>query len=196
MHVGVAHHFGWAILVSATDDHRIADRRRVELVETGLPAAPIHHRGGAHDMHDEGTPLDDDALGALVQSVRASVESHTAAALDELSDALDEPVRTLSVRGWPVDFPVDVSALRRPPFESRADSVMYCQVFADDATRRGWAVHHFDAKTVESEAGVLLGDGGALLTSQRSEIGPPWNKDHRLAFAATIVAARSAAGTL
>ena len=72
MDVGVAHHLGWAVLVTASADHEVVDRRRVELVEPGLPAAPIHHEGGAHELHRTGAPLDDEALAALVARVRAS----------------------------------------------------------------------------------------------------------------------------
>jgi hypothetical protein len=35
--VGIAHHLGWAVVVAASDDGSVADRRRIELVEPGLP---------------------------------------------------------------------------------------------------------------------------------------------------------------
>ena len=60
MRLGLAHHFGWATAVTADDDHAVIDRRRIELIEPGLPAAPIHHLGGPHEMHLDGPPLDDD----------------------------------------------------------------------------------------------------------------------------------------
>ncbi len=71
---------------------------------------------------------------------------------------------------------------------------MYRQVLAEAALDRGWVVHRFDASTIEQVAVDELGDGGAHLTEQRSILGPPWNKDHRVAFAAAIVAARAHAG--
>ncbi|HLV72093.1 hypothetical protein [Actinomadura hallensis] len=39
MHVGMAHHYGWAVAVTASPGHRVADRRRTELIEPGVPAA-------------------------------------------------------------------------------------------------------------------------------------------------------------
>lgn len=33
MRLGVAHHFGWAVAVTASDEHRVEDRRRIELIE-------------------------------------------------------------------------------------------------------------------------------------------------------------------
>ncbi len=188
MRLGIAHHYGWAVAVAATDDHEVADRRRIELIEPGLPAAPIHHEGGAHAMHQRGEPLDDDALAALVAEVRASVVRATSAALDELSAALPEPVVSLAVRAWAADFPEDVAIQRRVPYESRADSVMYCQVLAQLASDRGWAVHPYDAKTVEADAvRVLGGRADEVLHGPRARLGPPWSKDHRMALAATIV---------
>jgi hypothetical protein len=192
MRVGIAHHLGWAIVVTATADHDVVDRRRIELLEPGLPAAPIHHDGGAHELHRSGPPLDDGALAALVAKVRASAVGTTAAALDELVAALPAPIVSLSVRAWPPDFPDDIASQRRVPYESRADSVMYCQVLAELARHRGWAVHEYDAKSVEAEAAALLVDrADDVLQGPRKRLGAPWSKDHRMALAATIVSARA-----
>ena len=152
MRLGIAHHFGWAVAVTASADHEVVDRRRIELIEPGLPAAPIHHEGGPHPLHQPAEPLDDDALAALVAEVRASAIRATSAALDELATALPEPIVSMSLRAWPADFPEDIAVQRRVPYESRADSVMYCQVLAELAHDRGWAVHLYDAKDVEADA--------------------------------------------
>src|SRR6185312_9314588 len=69
MRVGIAHHFGWAVAVTASSDHDVVDRRRIELIEDGVPNAPVHHMGGAHAMHGTSKVLDDDALAALVAKV-------------------------------------------------------------------------------------------------------------------------------
>jgi len=190
MRVGIAHHLGWAVAVTASADHAVADRRRIELIEPGLPPAPIHHEGGPHSLHRSGDPLDDDALAALVAHVRASVVRAAAVALDELATAVPEAITALSVRAWPSDFPDDIAVLRRVPYESRADSVMYCQVLAAAARDRGWVVHPFDAKTVEDQATLILGTRAHdVLHGPRARLGPPWSKDHRMALAATIVEA-------
>jgi hypothetical protein len=189
MRIGIAHHYGWAVAVVATGDHHVADRRRVELIAPGLPAAPVHHEGGAHELHRHGDPLDDSQLAALVAEVRASVVACSSAALDELASAADSPVEAISVRDWPDNFPTDIAVLRRAPYESRADSVMYCQVLAELADRRGWAVHRYDAKTAEADAARLLGDrADDVLVGPRARLGAPWTKDHRIALAATVVA--------
>jgi hypothetical protein len=186
--VGIAHHFGWAVAVTATPDYEVVDRRRIELVEPGLPAAPIHHEGGFHEMHASGDPLDDAGLAALVANVRESAVRMTGASLDELVAALSAPITPLAIRAWPPNFPEDIATQRRPPCESRADSVMYCQVLSDVVARRGWRIRSYDAKTVESDMVAILGPRAKdVLHGPRNALGPPWSKDHRIALAATIV---------
>src|SRR3954447_21979927 len=82
MHLGIADHLGWAVAVTASADHAVVDRRRMELLEAGLPGAPIHY---------EGTLLDVAAAAALVTKVRASAVRTSSAALDALAAALPEP---------------------------------------------------------------------------------------------------------
>jgi hypothetical protein len=109
-------------------------------------------------------------------------------ALDELVVALPEPIVSMSLRAWPADFPRDIAVQRRVPYESRADSVMYCQVLAELALERGWAVHRYDSRAVEGEAVRILGERAhEVLHGPRAKLGPPWSKDHRMALAATIV---------
>ena len=189
MRLGIAHHLGWAVAVVADDDHQVVERRRIDLGGPGLPAAPIHHEGGAHPMHRTGPELDDAALAALVAEVRDSAVSTTAAALDELASELPGKVASISLRAWPEDFPTDIAVLRQIPFESRADSVMYRQVLAELARERGWSVHLFDAKDVEAEASAVLGDRAHdVLHGPKARLGAPWTKDHRIALAATVLA--------
>ena len=183
--LGIAHHFGWAVAVTASADHEVVDRRRIELIEPGMATAPIHHEGKA---------LEDDALAVLVAQVRASATRATAAALDDLVTGLPEPIVSMSLRAWSPDFPEDLATQRRVPFESRADSVMYRQVLADVARARGWGLHLYDAKDVEDEAvSILGGRADEVLNGPRATLGAPWSKDHRMALAATIVAGEDSA---
>ncbi len=192
MRVGVAHHLGWAVWVTATNDHVVADRRRVELVDDELPAAPIHHRGGAHEMHASNGTLDDEELEALVAEVRSTVRRLTAAALDELVWSVEGSIESISLRDWPSDFPDEIETQRKPPYESQADSIMYREILAELAIERGWSVHRFNAAQIETQAAAILGERTEeVLHGPRANLGPPWNKDHRIALAATIVASAS-----
>jgi hypothetical protein len=180
MRVGVADHLGWAIAVTASADHAVVDRRRIELIEPGLSAAPIHY---------ESRRLDVAATAALVAKVRASVVRATSAALDELETALPAPVRSVSLRALPPDFPDDIAVQRRTPYEARADAIMYRQELAELAHARGWEVHFYDAKAVVGQAARRLADrADEILRGPRATLGPPWTKDHRIALAAAIMA--------
>jgi hypothetical protein len=181
--LGIADHLGWAVAVTASADHRVVDRRRIELVEPGVSAAPIHY---------ESARLDVAATAALVARVQASVAGATSAALDEIAAAVPEPIVSISLRTWPPDFPDDIAVQRRPPWEARADAVMYRQILAELADARGWAVHLYRAQDVEGQAaGALAGRADAVLRGPRATLGPPWTRDHRIALAATVAAGRS-----
>jgi hypothetical protein len=180
MRVGIADHLGWAVAVTSSADHQVVDRRRIELVEEGVTAAPIHY---------DSARLDVAATAVLVAEVRASVRRAAAVALDDLSRDLPSQVESISLRTWPMDFPDDIAVQRRPPYEARADAIMYRQVLADLAHERGWPVHLYDAKQVVGAATLVLGErADDVLQGPRATLGPPWTKDHRTALAATIVA--------
>jgi hypothetical protein len=182
LRLGIADHFGWAVAVTAAADHGVIDRRRIELLEPGMPSAPIHH---------EGKGLDDERVGAMVAAVRSSVARAASASFDALEGALSNPITSISLRSLPTDFPTTIAVQRRVPYEARADAVMYREVLCEVATSRGWRIHFYDAKTVEQEAAAMLaGAADAVLRGPRDRLGPPWAKDHRVALAATIVAGR------
>ena len=179
MRLGIADHFGWAVAVTASADHEVVDRRRIELVEPGVTAAPIHY---------DSARLDVAATAALVAKVRASVVRATSAAFDEITTGLPAPVVSISLRTWPPDFPDDIAVQRRSPYEARADAIMYRQVLSELAHARNWRVHLYDAKHVEGLARSMLAErADAILDGPRATLGPPWTKDHRTALAATIV---------
>jgi hypothetical protein len=178
--LGVADHLGWAVAVTAAADHSVVDRRRIDLVEPGVSAAPIHY---------ESRRLDVAATAALVAAVRASVVRACSAALDDLAGALPAPVVSISLRSWPTDFPDDIAVQRRAPYEARADAIMYRHLLAEFARARGWEIHCYDAKHVEAQATDLLGErADEILRGPRATLGPPWTQDHRAALAATVVA--------
>jgi hypothetical protein len=178
--LGIADHLGWAVAVTASGDHELVDRRRIELIEPGISPAPIHY---------ESRRLDVATTVALVAKVRASVVRASSAALDEVAAALPAPVRSISLRAWPLDFPDDIAVQRRVPYEARADAIMYRQELAELAHARDWEVQVFDAKAVVGQAVRMLGErADEVLQGPRAALGPPWTKDHRIALAATIVA--------
>ena len=180
MRLALADHFGWAVAVTASADHAVVDRRRIELVEPGVCQAPIHY---------ESRRLDVAETRALVDQVRASVARAAAAAFDELAATLPAGIESLSLRIWPPDFPDDIAVQRRAPYEARADAIMYRQELAELAHARGWEVELYDAKAVIAQAAALLGERAEeVLDGPRAVLGPPWTRDHRIALAATVLA--------
>ena len=173
--MGITHHLGWAVAVTPSADHEVVDRRRIELIEPGTPAAPIEHETKA---------LDGDASARMVAEVRASALRAKSASLDQLAASLPEPIVSISLRAWPANFPDDIVVQRRPPYESMADSIMYCQVLSRSVhTCAAGRVHPFDAKAVEAQAARILGArAGDVLHGLRATLGPPWTKDHRIAL--------------
>lgn len=183
LHVGIYDHFGWAVAITASRDYDVVDRRRIDLLEPGVPSAPIHHPG-------QGLSLDE--VRALVARVRASAERRTAVSLDALTAALPRPIASVHLRALPGAFPTDIAVQLRPPYEARADAIMYRQVIAAVAGARGWAVEFYDARTAEADAATILAErADDVLRGPRKRLGPPWTKDHRTALAAIILKTKS-----
>ena len=183
--IGVSDHGGWAVLVTATRDGTLLDRRRVDLVDEDLPKLPHHHDA-------QGLPLDEAV--ALVERVRASAERHAAAALEAV--AMTTPrIAGVALRKLQ-DLPATIAErLENYRAQNVADWVMYRSAMAWAANARGWPVHWYDAKKVLGEAGRALGVESfeSHFLGLRKVVGPPWDQDHKIAIAAAIVAANSLA---
>ncbi|MCB9594924.1 MAG: hypothetical protein H6719_19535 [Sandaracinaceae bacterium] len=183
--VGVADHNGWAILVTATGDATFVDRRRVELVEEGLPCMPYHH-----DAQRLPTP---DAV-ALVERVAASAKRCAEARLEELDAGLPGRIAGIALRVCPALPPTIEERLADYFAQNNADPVMYRTALAEAAIARGWRVCWYRKATVHADASEALGaDLDAVLSQLGASLGPPWQKDHRMAMAAAVLAARGLA---
>jgi hypothetical protein len=176
---GTYDHAGWAVVVCVADG-RVVDRRRIELIEPGLPCFAYHH--GA-----QGLPIDEGV--ALVERVRASAVRCAGPALD----ALPAGVAAIALRKSPKLPPTVAERIQSYYAQTRADGVMYRDVLAEAAKARGWSVYEYEPKTVLGQAAKALGlrDITPLMNEFGKALGPPWQKDHRLATAAAIVAAGS-----
>jgi hypothetical protein len=172
--IGISDHGGWAVLVTVSRDGEILDRRRVELVDDSLPALPHHHEGQA-------LPVDEAV--ALVERVRALAERHAALALDAVTLSVSR-ILGVALRSLPQLPPTIPERLKNYRARNVADWVMYRQALASAAEARGYPVYWYDAKKVLEAACDFL--------DVRRAVGPPWNKDHKLAMAAAIVTGRRA----
>ena len=179
--VGVSDHGGWAVLVTVARDGTLLDRRRVELVDEDLPALPHHHEG-------QGLPLDEAV--ALVERVRVSAERHAVLALDTVTMAVRR-ILGVALRNCPQLPPTIAERIKDYRARNVADWVMYRKALASAAEARGWPVHWYDAKSVLGAARQALGveNLDAHFLQVRRAVGPPWDKDHKLAMVAAIVTA-------
>ena len=181
--IGVSDHGGWAVLVTVAVDGRLLDRRRVELVDEGLPTIPHHHEG-------QTMPLDEAV--ELIERVRVSADRHAKLALDAVAMAVPSGILGVALRECPRWLPPTVVE-RIKDYRARnvADWVMYRKALAAEAEVRGWAVHWYDAKKVFDAASraLRIENLDAHFLQVRRSVGPPWGKDHRVAMAAAILAA-------
>jgi hypothetical protein len=182
--IGVSDHGGWAVLVTATGAGTLLDRRRVELVSENLPKIPHHSEGQALPLHE---------AVALVERVRVSAERHAKLGLEAVAMTLPGRIFGVALRRCPALPPTIAERIKDYRAQNVADWVMYRKALAAAAEARGWAVHWYDSKKVFDAASQALAienlDDAYFLELRRS-IGPPWGKDHKMAMAAAIVAAR------
>ncbi len=179
--IGVSDHGGWAVLVTVARDGTLLDRRRVELVDEGLPKIP-------HHSDCQRLPIDEAVK--LVERVRVSAEKHAALALDAVTMAMPR-ILGVALRKCPPLPPTIAECIKDYRAQNNADWVMYRMALASAAEARGWPVHWFDAKSVLAAAReALRGENlDAHFLQVRRTIGPPWNNDHKLAMAAAVVTA-------
>jgi len=182
--IGVSDHGGWAVLVTVAGNRTLLDRRRVELVDEGLPKIPHHSEGQTLPIHE---------AVELVERVRLSAERHAKLALDAVATAVPPEIIGVALRECPAWLPSTISErIKDYRAQNVADWVMYRRALAAAAEARGWAVHWYDARKVLLSASEALGiaDFDAHFLQLRRSVGPPWDKDHKVAMAAAIVAAK------
>jgi hypothetical protein len=179
--VGVSDHFGWAAFVTV-EAGAILDRRRVELVDQGLPSDPHHHKA-------QTLPLKEGL--ALIERVRVSAERRAKLALDDVEGAVDARIHGIAMRKCPPLPPTVAERIKDYRAMCVADSVMYRNELADAAEARGWRVHWYETKTVFDIAGAVLGVGDfeAHFQKLKKSLGAPWGRDQKLAMAGALAAA-------
>jgi hypothetical protein len=179
--VGVADHHAGADLVTVIANGQVVDRRRIELIDPGLPMFPHHHEA-------QGLPPAEGVR--LVEKVAASAARNAHDVLATLAKSLDVPVDGLVLRAIP-PLPATI-AERIADYRAQnvADPVMYRMALAEAARARKWAVLWYEKKDVFREAADALGldDIEPHLTAIGKALGAPWRASHKMATAAAISA--------
>lgn len=186
--VGVADHNGWAVCVTVAASRGlpvVIDRRRIDLIEPGVPSQPYHHETVGMPRPEAET---------LVLRVRESVMRTTLARLSELRDELQPrcTMVAMALRIPPLEYvPATVAEAHESyPVMCRADAMMYHDALCSAAGRLSLAValHNRGEEIVRAadRFSVSLQKLERFLQTTGERLGPPWRKEHRLAATAAI----------
>jgi hypothetical protein len=183
--VGFSTHSGWAVAIVAGldgDGHlRVADRRRVELIDGALPRQAYH----------AAKALPPGQADALVERVERAI---TARAVDVLSEMRTGPVPIVAVAvvGEPREIPDVATVLASHARMHACEGEQYRRAIVEAAGELGLATHRAGpaalAGLVAAELGWAPGRAERELAAVRAELGPPWQQDHKHAALAALLA--------
>jgi hypothetical protein len=197
--VSVADHTGWAHLVCVAargNVPAVIARRRVALIDQGLPTLPYEH---------ETTAMTEDEANAVIAEVRRSIATRTSDALRRVLIEL-APAHTavaLAIRKPPFDaLPATVAAVRTSHrLLCAADGMLYQLAICRAARQLELEVHlrrrGEEAAGAARQLGVTPAEIEEFVSRIGRPAGPPWTQEHRRAYAAGIaVLAAHARGRL
>jgi hypothetical protein len=162
----------------------VLDRRRVTLCPDELPRQAYHAAQG----------LPRSRAAALVAEVEAAVTRTTTAVVDELVAVATARGRLVAVAviGRPRDRPGLDDALANHSMLHAAEGELYRAALDEAADGRGIPVIPAAPNGTIAEAAAAIGRTGADLTARlaglRTELGAPWQADHKAATAAALMA--------
>jgi hypothetical protein len=165
----------------------VVERRRVTLIDAGLPTLPYHH---------ESLAMREDEANALIARVRQSIAACTSralhAAVNDLAPAYS--VVALAIREPPFpELPETVATVRQSyQLQCAADGMMYQHALCRAARDLGLDVDLCRRGEETARAAVRLDihpdDVESFVSSTGRPAGPPWTQEHRRAYAAGIAA--------
>jgi hypothetical protein len=188
--ISVADHAGWAHLVCVAAPGNmpaVVERRRVTLIDAGLPTLPYHH---------ESISMREDEANAQIARVRRSIAGCTSRALHGVLTDLTPayPVVALAIREPPfAELPETVAAVRQSyRLQCAADGMMYQLALCRAARDLGLDVHLCRRGEETARAAARLevhpDDMESFVSGTGRPSGPPWTQEHRRAYAAGIAA--------
>lgn len=197
--VSVAEHTGWAHLVCVAAPGNVPAviaRRRVALIDQGLPTLPYEHETAA---------MREDEANAVIAKVRRSIAARTVEVLRRVVSEL-APAHTviaLAIREPPFeDLPATVAAVRTSyRLLCAADGMLYQLAICRAAGQLELDVHLCrrgeEAARAAQQLGVTPAEIEEFVSRVGRPAGPPWTQEHRRAYAAGIaVLAAHARGRL
>jgi hypothetical protein len=188
--VSAAEHAGWAhmICVAATGNvPAVVARRRVALIDPGLPTLPYHH---------ESLAMREDEANALIARVRRSIAARTSVAMQRIVTELAPTyaVVALAIREPPfAELPKSVAAVWASyRLQCAADGMLYQMALCRAARRLDLDVHQCrrgdETSRAAEQLDVTPGEIDEFIARTGRPSGPPWTQEHRRAYAAGIAA--------
>jgi hypothetical protein len=192
--VSVAEHTGWAHLVGVAAVNTmpaVIERRRVTLIDPGLPTMPYEHDTAA---------MKEAEAKALVTKVRRSIDARTVLALQRIIAEMPScAVFALAIREPPfAELPKSVAEVRASyRLQCAADGMLYQMAFCRAGRELGLDIYVYRRGDEVSRAAEQLKVTPAAINNfvagTGRPAGAPWTQEHRQAFAAGIAALASAA---
>ena len=109
MRIGIFDHFGWAVAVTASTDHEVVDRRRIELIEPGVT--------GTDPLRQQASRCRRNGRAWWYAQVRRCCGRPQRRSTSSLTRCRSRRVGRRCA--WPPDFPGDIAVQRRTPYEAR-----------------------------------------------------------------------------
>ncbi len=188
--VSVADHTGWAHLVCVAargNVPAVIARRRVALIDKGLPTMPYEH---------DTTAMREEEARAVIARVRRSIAARTSDALRrvviELAPA--HAVVAVAIRKPPFDaLPATVAAVRTSHrLLCAADGMLYQLAICRAARQLELDVHLCrrgdEMARAAQQLSVTPAEVEEFVARVGRPAGPPWTQEHRRAYAAGIAA--------
>ena len=186
--LGFRSHSGWATLVVATGSTthgKVVERRRIELIESGVPRQPYH----------AAEPLPFTEAEALVGRVRQVAGRAARATLaTALGDARDRGLEVRSagiVTGSGRPLPSLDKILASHALIHAAEGALYHDALRDACEAAGLRVAFVPEKEIRARGAQMAGGADALrrrLLALGHELGAPWREDEKHAALAAWVA--------
>jgi hypothetical protein len=188
-------HSGWAVVVAIggpSSDPMVLDRQRVELVDGPWPRQPYHAAVDDRlSLGDTSTLISD-----VERAAGSAAEAATTAAVAKLGQSGRRIVGVgLVARDRRIPDELD-RILASHALLHAAEGELYERAVANAAAAAGLPLTTLGPKNFLEDAASALaievGPLGAGLVAAGRRAGPPWQKDHREAAAAALVALRAA----
>ncbi|MBI2704473.1 MAG: hypothetical protein HYX32_04180 [Actinobacteria bacterium] len=188
--VGMSVHTGWAVSVAiagGASAPAVVLRRRVELLDPALPRAPYHAAQDVDDPAEQARIVEE-----VVADARVRAGEQVLALQDELGGA-GYDLASLAVLGQPRSIPDAVAkVLASHALMHAAEGALYRDALVEAAVDAGIPVELVPPKQLDDLVHDHLGwDAAAAagaVAALGKTVGSPWQKDHKHAALAALVA--------